>query len=336
LRHLTAQLKKIFLRKDEVYFMQVGMGKSHAKIILIGDHSVVYGFPAICLPLKAVPCVVTIKPQVSGQPDWLTTSFFTGPVATAPRSLHGPLALWRDLADRLAITVPLAITIDSQVPTARGMGSSAATAIALTRAFYDYAAVPLSDALLQRWAAVSEDIIHGTPSGIDAATTASAVPLWFVKNAPIVPLTDPLRGVLVIADSGKQGETGPAVAAVRELRQTQPQATNTALTELGDIAEQGRRVIHTGDLETLGSLLNQDQSLLQQLTVSDPALDHLIAVARQAGALGAKLTGGGRGGCMIALCPDLATAGRVNKALQDAHASATWIDPLDTEENNHD
>lgn len=312
--------------------MQKGIGNSHAKIILLGDHSVVYGQPAICLPLKAVPCRITVTAQHPDDPDWLTTSFFTGPTATAPASLRGPLTLWQALVDHFKIAVPLRVTVDSQVPTARGMGSSAATAIALTRAFYHYAHAPLTAATLQTWAGVSEDIIHGTPSGIDAATAASPVPLWFVKGAPLVRLREPLRGVLVIADSGKQGETGPAVAAVRKLRAEQPAKINGALSTLGQIAEQARTAIKDNDLPALGRLLDQDQAILQALTVSDPLLDRLIAVARQAGALGAKLTGGGRGGCLIALCPDLPAAQHVALALQAAGAPATWIDPLDSGE----
>jgi mevalonate kinase len=311
--------------------MHTGIGTSHAKIILIGDHSVVYGEPAICLPLKAVPCRITVAAQPTGEPDWLTTSFFTGPLSSAPSNLHGPLTLWRTLAEHLRIAEPLRVTIDSQVPTARGMGSSAATAVALVRAFFDYAQQPLTDADLQKWAAVSEDIIHGTPSGIDAATVASAVPIWFIKDQPVIALPDPLRGVLVIADSGKLGETGPAVAAVRKLRQTRPSQTNAAIDELGQIAAQGRAAIHQNDLAALGRLLDRDQALLQGLTVSDPLLDQLIAAARQAGALGAKLTGGGRGGCLIALCSDLPHADHVAAALQQAGAPATWIDPLDSE-----
>ncbi|MCH4123403.1 MAG: mevalonate kinase [Levilactobacillus sp.] len=310
---------------------QTAIGKSNAKIILIGDHSVVYGQPAIALPLPSVTTRVVMAPTVSGQT--ISSRYFDGPIAQMGQNLAGVAALIATLLNRFdAQDTPFAMTITSDLPAERGMGSSAAVAVAITRAMYHFFDRPLTRDLLLATAAIAEKITHGNPSGIDAATVSSDVPIWFVPHQETLQIPFTLRGYLVIADSGIKGQTGQAVAAVARRKMAFPQVTTQQIQRLGELSHQARTALAAPDLMHLGQIMTDAQDQLRGLGVSSEELDQLTQVARQNGALGAKLTGGGMGGCLIALCPDLATTHRVQASLLAAGATQTWTEAFNLEE----
>ncbi|WP_243673905.1 mevalonate kinase family protein [Lentilactobacillus kisonensis] len=156
-------------------------GTSYAKIIFFGEHSVVYGKPAIAIPVYSVNVTVAIKLISVGQT--IHCRYFDGPISEMADNLKGIGVLIRQLLKSFnSPDLPFELTIQSKVPSERGMGSSAATAVALVRGFFNLFEKPLTRSRLLALADVEEQITHGNPSGLDAATASSEAPIWFVKN----------------------------------------------------------------------------------------------------------------------------------------------------------
>lgn len=293
----------------------------------------VYGQPAIALPLPSVTTRVVMAPATTGQT--IASRYFDGPIAQMGQNLAGVAALMATLLNRFdAQSTPFTMTITSDLPAERGMGSSAAVAVAITRAMYHFFQRPLTRDLLLSTVEIAEKITHGNPSGIDAATVSSDVPIWFVPRQETLQIPFTLRGYLVIADSGIKGQTGKAVAAVARRKTTMPTETDQEIHTLGQLSTAARSALAKPDLNRLGTIISEAQTQLHGLGVSSPELDRLIHVATTNGALGAKLTGGGMGGCLIALCPDKATTQRVQASLITAGATATWIEAFNLEEEH--
>lgn len=306
--------------------LKSAIGKSHAKIIFFGEHSVVYGQPAICLPISKIKTKVTITKIKTGQT--FQSRYFTGELTDMPDNETGIQLLIKTILIELQQeTAPFNIKVQSDIPSERGMGSSAATAIAITRALFHFFEQPLSHSELLRLADVSEQYIHGNPSGLDAATVSAKAPIWFVRGRRLQTVPIAQNGFLVIADTGILGQTGLAVKHVKNQLASSPDA-ETAIEMLGENAKFARKCLTTGDFKTLGDLMNSSQSFLAKLGVSHPTLDLFAQLANANGALGAKLTGGGMGGCLIALTQDIATAQKVATILTKNGAVKTWIEPL--------
>ena len=308
---------------------QQGIGESHAKIILIGEHSVVYGQPAIALPLPNVQLKATLTADATTSSYVVKSSWAQGNLTSLPESMAGIQKLISTLMERFdGQDDGWTLEIESMLPSERGMGSSAATAIAIVRAFFDLYETSLDRATLLKLADVEEQITHRSPSGLDAATTSSDQPIYFVKGQPGQPIELNLHATMVIADTGVKGATKEAIMAVRELLATEPQTTQNRLEHLGQLTKRAQQLLSRDDADELGRVLNLAQDELSELNVSDESLDHLIRIARQNGALGAKLTGGGRGGCMFVLTKTALGARRLAGILKDHGAVATWIQPL--------
>lgn len=299
-------------------------GTSHAKVILIGDHSVVYGQPAIAVPLPDLAMTAKLMARQAGQmvitPNYQCPMDEMGEVYEGIRQLITRLLRHFD-----ATNMPFLLEITSTIPQERGMGSSAASAIAIIRAFFNYFDAPLSQTELQQWANIEEAVTHGSPSGLDAATCASDVPVWFIKKETTQTLEMTLEGYLIIADTGVRGQTGLAVSVVREQFDANPTQTNGHISALGKIAENIRDGLKQGDTTAIGQSMTEAHQHLQELGVSHPSLDRLVTAANQAGALGAKLTGGGVGGAMLALADTKEHADNVIHALEQAGAQEVWV-----------
>lgn len=289
---------------------KTGIGKAHSKIILMGEHSVVYGHPAIALPLKniEVTCRITAGDE--------TLKFdMTDPLATA---------IFAALEYLGQEDAQLTYLVDSQVPQRRGMGSSAAVAIAAIRAVFDYFDQDLTADLLENLVNHAEMIAHSNPSGLDAKTCLSDRPIKFIRNLGFASLTMNLDACLVIADTGIHGHTSEAVDKVRKSGQT----ALPLLKNLGELALEAEKAIEQADLQALGNAMSQAHGLLARLGVSCPEVDHLVQVARSAGALGAKMSGGGLGGCIIALVKTSEEAERLIQKLKEEGAINTWTEKL--------
>lgn len=303
--------------------MKNATGESFAKIILLGEHAVVYGQPAIALPVKSIRLTASLT---DGTDQSIHSSFYTGSLQAAA---HTDFAGIADLIAALlkhfnAVDAGFTLTIKSALPPERGMGSSAACATAVVRAFYAAFEQPLSRAQLLAWTATSEHAIHGNPSGLDAATTSAYRPQWFVKGQAPVPIQFPKNGTLVIADTGIAGQTKIAVGAVAKHLADDPDQTTASIEAIGQATVFAAKALAEDDLLALGTQMDHAQLALQALGVSNAALDQLIQTAKAHGALGAKLTGSGQGGCMIALAQNARDAQTIRQALTQAGATATW------------
>jgi mevalonate kinase len=275
------------------------------KIILFGEHAVVYGRPALAVPVTQVQTVVTVSesPRPGVWIDAPGISLYSELYALA--AVHPLAAAIQQVFSTLQIACPPACTIQikSTIPVAAGLGSGAAVSVAILRALSAYLHAPLPDERVNELAFEVEKLHHGTPSGIDNAVVTFARPVYFVKDRPIKTLRVGAAFTIVIADTGISAPTKESVAAVRSLWEADPARWETVFDRVGEIASQARQAMENGEIAKLGRLMNANHALLQEMTVSCMELDHLVEKARLSGALGAKLSGGGRGGNMLALVP---------------------------------
>jgi len=214
------------------------------------------------------------------------------------------------------------VLIRSSIPVASGLGSGAAVSVAIIRALANHLKTDLTDEQVSALAYETEKLYHGTPSGIDNAVVTYARPVYFVKGQPIETFQVKKPFTIVIGDTGIPASTKESVRDVRVQHHKRPERYETLFAAIGSIASTARQLIEGGMPESLGPLMHENHALLRSMKVSSPELDHLVEAARDAGALGAKMSGGGRGGNMIALVqPKKAKV--VAKALKDAGATNT-------------
>ncbi|MCS5487002.1 mevalonate kinase [Curtobacterium flaccumfaciens pv. beticola] len=304
--------------------LRTGSGSSHGKTILIGEHAVVYGVPALVLPVLDVRVTATATPVSSTSGSALESTVHTGPLDTAPAAvLPTVTAVTATLRHLGAPEQHLHVRVDSAVPTARGMGSSAAVAAAVTAAVADVFDRTLEAQEHHELVQECERVAHGRPSGLDARGVVADVPVWFEAGV-VEPVPLGASFTFVVADTGVRGHTREAVAAVRERHDRDPRAVDAVVAAIGDLARRARGTLVDGDAQGLGATMDAAHGLLTELDVSSADLDRLVDAARRADALGAKLTGGGRGGCVLALVADAAHADRVATALRAAGATETW------------
>lgn len=301
-----------------------GQGQSHGKIILMGEHAVVYGQAAIAIPFPSVQ--VKVKIESSPGPMLLASDFYCGPLNQVPADLEA----YSRLIDRIGqdLNRPLAdftISIHSQIPTGRGLGSSAAVAGALVQALFDYFNQHLTADQWLAYIDLSEQITHGHPSGLDARICQANQAIYYIKGQQMTPFNLQMDAYLLVADTGQVGRTKESVAAVKALVDQDQNQSRHHLQALGDLTDQAYAAIQHNRPQDLGAYMTRAHTHLKALTVSNAQLDQLVQHALDQGALGAKLTGGGRGGCMIALCQDRQQADQIGQSLKAGLADTYWI-----------
>lgn len=286
--------------------MPVVLGKAPGKIILFGEHAVVYGQPAIAIPVTKVNATVKIFPDLEGKPGQVHIQASAIDLDADLVDLESDHPLVKAIQSTLDAVAPqqvpaFRLQVDSGIPLSAGMGSSAAVSIAIIRALSAFLGGPLEPEEVSALAYQVEKIHHGTPSGIDNNVIAHQKPVYYIKGKPIRFLKIEQPTHWVIADTGEKTPTRETVSAVHALHAADSQRYDDIFKQIGSLTEKASRALKKGDLATLGRLMNQNQRLLNQLDVSSPKLESLIQAALAAGAAGAKLSGGGCGGNMIAL-----------------------------------
>lgn len=302
---------------------QTAIGIAHSKLILIGEHAVVHGQPAIAIPFPLVGVESIVEHQPG--PVIIDSTFYHGPMDLAPESLQGIANCIRGTLEHLAMPeADLLIRIKSSVPPGKGLGSSASVAISVIRSLFAYANVTYSDEQLLQLANIAETFAHGAPSGIDTITITSESPVWYEKDHPIdfIHLNDDFH--FVVADSGSIGDTKMAVESVAHLLRGAPRRIQRKLDRIGELTHQAKDALEKKGKHLLGHMLNEAQKELEALGVSNTGLNKLIAYAREEGALGAKLTGGGNGGCIIALAQNEVHSRLLAEKLRKFGAHAVW------------
>jgi mevalonate kinase len=269
-----------------------------AKVILFGEHAVVYKQPAIAVPVSSLRVHVMAEPSHEFQiyAENIQTTF------TLQNSDHPFVQLAIQLCEQNGLTLPHAtFKVNSAIPIASGLGSGASIATALARAIYAYLDLEYTQENLNALVYEIEKHYHGTPSGIDNTVIVYEKPIYFIRETPIQIINKFSPFHLVIANTGIAAPTKESVGDVRKLYESNPTHYQAIFDEIGAIAKQAFAIMQTTNWQLFGQLMNQNHALLQKLTVSCKELDILVEVALSAGALGAKLSGGGRGGNMIAL-----------------------------------
>lgn len=298
-----------------------------AKIILLGEHAVVYGQPAIAVPVSSLRAAARALPAEDGGGTRIIAVEATGALAAAVGQQamdEAFVALLEQMQARLAQPLPnLIVELRSSIPIASGLGSGAAVSAAIARAVSAALGQPFDNAALNELVYETEKLHHGNPSGIDNTVVVYEQPVYFVRGLPIEPITIGAPLHFVIGDTGQASLTRLAIAAVRELFDREPERIGGILEQISALVKAGRAAIETGDAAALGEQMTQNHALLQALTVASPELDRLVAAALEAGAFGAKLSGGGRGGNMIALVSPEAQP-QVETALRAAGAARSY------------
>jgi mevalonate kinase len=296
------------------------------KIILLGEHAVVYGRPALAVPVRQVQACASVEPAGSGPAGGVL-------IAAPDRALqawrhnleddHPLAAICSSTLEALQVRdfPPIRLTILSTIPVASGLGSSAAVSVAVARALNRHFAGDLTDARISELAFDVERIHHGTPSGIDNTVVAFDRPIFFQRGQPAEPLTVGAACRFLIADTGIAAPTAKAVGRVRQRWEANRPELEAAFEDIARLVLEARQALLDGDVQRLGQAMHRNHGLLVDLGVSSRELDRLVEAAHEAGSLGAKMSGGGMGGHMIALVtPESEKA--VARSLQASGAAA--------------
>jgi mevalonate kinase len=296
----------------------MGKGEGFGKVILFNEHFVVYGIPSIVSAI-AQTTKATVEPF-----EGKGINFEDLRPAT-PRYKEEKIKQQQGSVDRIMKAVgidpsrnPIKITLKGDLVAASGIGASAASCVAIARALSDEFNLGLSDERINEIAFEGERAYHGTPSGVDNTAATYGGLIWFVRNKPNmierIEVREPIE--IVMGNTGKVADTVTVVDGVRERREKHPEKYDKIFREAEELSYNARRALENFDLKKVGKLMDDNHKLLQTIEVSCKELDFLVELARNHGAFGAKLTGGGCGGNMVALTPGKDLQEKVAKAIE--------------------
>lgn len=303
------------------------MAHAFGKVILLGEHSVVYGHPALGAAIdRGVTATACVEPGPVERSSLRIEPWGRGVLAqdaTGGSRDEGdrlPEA-WRALVHMLlasnkALDQSVHVQARVDLPPRSGLGCSAALGVALVRAIDEAFGQVRDDVRIADASLTWERVFHGQPSGVDSMLAACGGVLLYKKGQPPAHVRLGARLPLVVAATGEHSDTREMVDSVRELRQREEARVTGVFAAIESIVLRGRSAVERAELRELGQLMTMNQMLLSSLLLSTPRIEEICAVAQQAGALGAKLTGAGGGGCVVALGSNEAAACAVRDAIQ--------------------
>jgi mevalonate kinase len=284
-----------------------GCGLACGKVILLGEHAVVYGVPALAVGIDRGARAQAI-PLETGPSRLLVRGWN---ISVLEEDTHDLARAFRALIEAARAAHPSfgphSVEVEANLPPGGGLGCSAAMGVAIARAIEPW----LGPAAIQDRAMVWEQVFHGNPSGVDAAVAARGGCVLFRKGSKLEPVR--ARGAihLCIGNTGMASSTKSMVEAVARLRTRRPEVIEKSFEAIRVLVNNARLAIEAGDRVALGRLMDLNQMLLGGLFVSTPEIERLCGLARDCGALGAKLTGAGGGGSVVALVPTQSVADAV-------------------------
>jgi len=299
----------------------MGIGKGFGKTILFGEHFVVYGLPAIA---SALGSYTTAEVKVVNGKGWDVIDQRPATPGYKKKKYDEAMQSIKNVIEHMNIDVgcqKLEITFSGDLFAASGVGASAAQATSLARALNDKFTLMMDDEKINEAAYEGEKAYHGTPSGIDNTASTFGGLIWFVKNLKggkntMEILYSGKKMPLVIANTGITASTVEVVADVRKLKEANPLKFEKKFNDYHSLAISAKQALLEGDAISLGKLMNKNHKLLQEITVSGEINDKLVEIALNHGALGAKMTGTGRGGLVIALAENDEVQKNIAKAIE--------------------
>ncbi|MEM3514044.1 MAG: mevalonate kinase [Candidatus Hadarchaeum sp.] len=293
----------------------MGEGKGYGKVILFNEHFVVYGVPSIVSAIEKATVARVERGEGSG---WVLDDRRPA----TPGYKEEKQEQQRDSIERVLRAagvdlskISLKITLAGDLVAASGIGASAASCVALARALSQEFNLSFSDEQINQIAYEGEKAYHGNPSGVDNTAATYGGLLWFIRGKPIERISIKRPVEIVMGNTGLVANTEAAVAGVRERRQKNSVKYEKIFKEAEELAYIARKALVDYDLRTVGMLMDRNHQLLQAIEVSCKELDFLVELARENGAYGAKMTGGGLGGNMVALTPGKDLQERVARAI---------------------
>ena len=284
----------------------MGIGKGYGKTILFGEHFVVYGLPSI---VSALGAYTTADVKVVKGNGWTVNDQRPATPGYKEQKYIEAMQSIANIINHLKVDIEnqrLEISFAGDLIAASGVGASAAQCTSLARALSETFNLDLDNEKINEAAYEGEKAYHGTPSGIDNTASTYGGLIWFVRNLgagknTMDLLQSPRKMLIVIANSGITASTTEVVADVQRLREENPEKIEKIFGEYRKLVEAAKKALLKGDIATIGNLMNQNHKMLQQITVSGEINDELVEIALENGAIGAKLTGTGRGGLVIGL-----------------------------------
>lgn len=305
----------------------MGTGKGYGKTILFGEHFVVYGLPSI---VSALGAYTTADVKVVQGKGWVVNDQRPATPGYKEQKYTEAMQSIVNVINHLKVDIEnqrLEISFAGDLIAASGVGASAAQCTSLARALGETFNLNLSDEKINEAAYEGEKAYHGTPSGIDNTASTYGGLIWFVRNLgagknTMDLLQSPRKMLIVIANSGITASTTEVVADVQRLREENPERIEKIFGEYRKLAEAAKKALLQGDISTIGNLMNQNHKMLQQIKVSGEINDKLVEIALENGAVGAKLTGTGRGGLVIGLAENEGIQEKIVKVIEEKGYSA--------------
>ena len=307
--------------------MSTGSGKG--KAILFGEHFVVYGLPALAAGIASETTAVITRVRSFG---WKLVDKRPAMPGYKEKKYEEQKVSIDNIQKHLNIdTTKTGFQIDlgGDLVCASGIGASAASCVAIARALSEEYSLDLNDDQVNEAAYIGEKGYHGTPSGLDNTASTFGGLIWFERDlSGGPPKFEKLKlgksANLVIASTGLTASTKVVVGDVKKKKDADPEWFDSISREYNQLVNDAKAALIELDFEKVGELMNKNHEMLQQLTVSCKELDNLVKIARENGAIGAKMTGTGRGGNMIALAPDETTMEKIAEALKKGGAAGVW------------